>query len=110
MSAFEVVTACLAGAVFGVITCTVGRWGQIGGGLAFVLGAIGGLLGGAGAHAWLPTGPTWGTMKYHPLELALGAIGGIVVILVVRLVWGPDARPREQRRGTTGTLPKETPP
>ena len=101
MNAFEIFTVCLAGAVFGVTTCAVARWRHIGGGLAFVFGAIGGLIGGIGAQTWFPAGPTWGTMTYHPLGLVLGAVGGIVVVLVVRMVWGPDVAQRKQRPGTT---------
>jgi hypothetical protein len=101
MNAFEIVTSCLAGAVLGVAICAVARWRHIGGGLALAFGAIGGLVGGAGAQTWFPAGPTWGTMKYHPLALVLGAVGGIVVVLIVRLVWGPNVAPRKQRPGTT---------
>ena len=101
MNAFEIVTVCLAGAVLGVSTCAVARWRHIGGGLALAFGAIGGLIGGISAQTWFPAGPTWGAMNYHPLGLVLGAVGGIAVVLLVRLVWGPDATPREQRPGTT---------
>jgi hypothetical protein len=93
MSTFEIVTVSLAGAVLGVLICAAGGWRQIGGGLAFAFGAIGGLIGGIGGHAWFPAGPAWGSMEYHPLELVFGAVGGVVLILIVRMVWGPYAPP-----------------
>lgn len=99
MNAFEILTACITGAVVAVLTCAVGRWRHIGAGTALAFGAIGGLIGGTGAQNWFPDGPTWGSMSYHALEPVLGAVGGIVVILVVRMVWGPDSPPRAQRRG-----------
>ena len=101
MNAFEVITACLAGAVLGVITCAIAGWRQIGGGLAFACGAIGGLIGGNAAQSWFPAGPTWGSMGYHPLGFVLGAVGGIGVVLIVRLVWGPSAAARGRRPRTT---------
>ena len=100
MSTFELVTACLSGAVFGVALAAAGGWRHIGGGMGFVFGAIGGLLGGLAARVWLPVQPGWGAMPYHPLVLLGGAVGGIAVILVVRGVFGPDSPPRERRPGT----------
>lgn len=96
MNAFELITVCLAGAVFAVITCAVARWRQIGVWLALVFGAIGGLLGGSAAHGWFRSGPTWGSMEYHPLDLVFALVGAIVIILLVRMVWGPDVSRREQ--------------
>jgi hypothetical protein len=100
MSAFGIITACLAGAVVAVAVCAVARWRHIGAGMAVAFGAIGGLLGAIGARNWFPTGPAWGSMSYRPLEPVLGAVGGIVVILLARLVWGPSAYRGVQRPGT----------
>jgi hypothetical protein len=68
--------------------------------MAFVFGAIGGLLSGVGAQVWFPQQPAWGSMEYRPLVLLVGAIGGMAVILLVRGVWGPYSPPRGQRPGT----------
>jgi len=99
MNAFELITVCIAGAVFGFITCAVARWRQMGVWLALVFGAIGGLLGGSAAHGWFPSGPAWGSMKYHPLDLVFAALGALVLISVVRLVWGTEgSRPEKGSR------------
>jgi hypothetical protein len=99
MSAFRLITVCIAGAVLGVIICTVAGWRQIGVWLALGFGAIGGLLGGSAAHGWFPSGLTWGSLGYHPLDLVFALVGAIVIILLVRMVWGPDvSRPQQGSR------------
>jgi len=99
MNAFELISVCIAGGVLGVITCAVAGWRQIGIWLAFVFGAIGGLLGGSAAHGWFPSGPAWGSMKYHPLDLVSALVGAIIIILLVRMVWGPNvSRPQPGSR------------
>jgi uncharacterized membrane protein YeaQ/YmgE (transglycosylase-associated protein family) len=96
MNAFELITVCIAGAVFGVVICVVAGWRQIGVWLALLFGAIGGLLGGSAAHGWFPSVPTWGSMGYHPLDLVFALLGAIVIIFLVRMVWGPDVSRPEQ--------------
>ena len=37
----------------------------------------------------------------HPLGLILGGIGGMVVVVIVRMVWGPAPATRKQQARTT---------
>jgi hypothetical protein len=100
MSAFELATACIAGAVFGFVLFAFEGWRSMGVLLSPAMGAVGGLIGGILGRSWYTNAPVWGPINFHPFDAVFGAMGGLLAVSVVRLFWGSFRPPRHPRPGT----------
>ena len=89
LTTVEIVSSVVLGLGVGLFAIFFPDRRSLGVAATLLLGALGGLLGAGVGHAAFARFPwTWGSLGYHPMDGAGAVVGGVIAIIIGRLILG----------------------